>query len=294
MTDFDPDGFDPDDFDDDFDETDLSFPGTGPEGFADLDPETLAALDGASADAFAARKVDLTRILAGGETGVQFASLALFAEPLFSLYELDPEDAFRLLTSPRPSPTTRSRCSRRRACSGPSSRSRRPSRPTAGRPSRPSSSATTPPRTTGSRSTASSKRPSPTGARWTRDEVAAAQQTGHETLGFDALLHHPAFRVGTEADDATHAGFGPDALSDVEARALFAQPLLDAVDPAADADAFEDALARADAYWAFARTTDAPADAAAGRAFARDHAGTSAEEAETMVRRYRELFPEKG
>ncbi|HEX9953410.1 MAG TPA: hypothetical protein VGB53_16690, partial [Rubricoccaceae bacterium] len=99
--------------------------------------------------------------------------------------------------------------------------------------------------------------------------------------------------VGVDADDVSHAGFGPDALSDVEARALFAQPLLDAVDPTADEDAFETALARADAYWAFARTAE-PDAAAAGRAFARETPGASAEEAEAMVQRYRTLFPNKG
>ncbi len=294
MTDFDHDF----DFDDDaFDETDLdgpdAFPGTGPAGFADLDPETLAALDGASADAFAARKKTLARVLASGETGVQFASLALFAEPLFSLYELDPDDAFRLATEPEAvADDTVALLETARVLWA---------------------FLTLPTPEQGHRRQALAAQlvgDDPTEDDWlaldslldvTRPywnamepaEIVAAQQTGHETLAFDALLHHPVFRVGTEADDASHAGFGPDALSDVEARARFAQPLLDAVDPSADADAFEDALGRADAYWAFARS--APEDAAAaGRAFAQEHPGTSAEEAETMVQRYRELFPEKG
>ena len=279
------------DFDDLEDFTD-DFPGTGPGALADLDPETVAALDGASAEAFADRKALLTRVLVGGETGVQFASLALFAEPLFTLYELDPADAFRLATEPHvtaddavalletarvlwaylslPAPE---RAHKRQMLAA---------QLVGEDPSEDDwlaldglvDSAT---------------------VHWQAlvpEEIDAAQLTGHETLGFEALLHHPAFRVGTEADDATHAGFGPDALSDVEARALFAQPFLDTIDPGADADAFEDAIARADAYWTFARTAG-PDAAAAGRAFAREH-GTSAEEAEAMVRRYHDLFPEKG
>ncbi len=292
MTDFD------DDFDfDDADDADLdgpdAFPGTGPEGFADLDPETLAVLDGASADAFAARKKTLSRILAGGETGVQFASLALFAEPLFSLYELDPDDAFRLATEPEAvaddtvalletarvlwaflALSEQEQGHRRQALAA---------QLVGDDPSEDDWLALD--------GLLDAARPY-----WNAmepEEIAAAELTEHETLAFDDLLHHPAFRVGTEADDASHAGFGPDALSDVEARARFAQPLLDAIDPAADADAFEDALARADAYWSFARTAE-PDAAAAGRAFARDHAGASADEAQTMVLRYRELFPEKG
>ena len=291
------------DFDDDFDFDDAAFdpldepdafPGTGPAGFADLDPETLAVLDGASADAFAARKKSLARVLASGETGVQFASLALFAEPLFSLYELDPDDAFRLATEPEAvADDTVALLETARVLwaflSLPSAEQGHRRQALAAQlvgddPSEDDWLALD--------GLLDAARPY-----WNAmeaDEVEAAQQTGHETLAFDALLHHPAFRVGTEADDASHAGFGPDALSDVEARALFAQPLLDDVDPGADADAFEDALARADAYWSFAREHTGTDAASAGRAFAREHAGTSAEEAEAMVRRYHELFPEKG
>ena len=284
------------DFDDDFDfdaDPDDTFPGTGPEGFAGLDLDTLAVLDGASAQAFADRKARLARVLTQGETGVQFASLALFAEPLFSLYELDPSEAFRLATEPDAvaddtvalletarviwayfSLPVSEQSHRRQALA------------------------------------AQLVGEDPSEDDWMAldglveaalvhwqallpEEIEAAQATGHATLAFDDLLHHPAFRVGPEADDATHAGFGPDALSDVEARALFAQPMLEAVDVEADADAFEDALARADAYWTFARTTQDDA-ATAGRDFARAHAGTSAAEAEAMVTRFRTLFPEKG
>ena len=261
-----------------------------------LDPETVAALDGAAADAFAQRKARLARTLVDGETGVQFEALALFAEPLFALYDLDAAAAFRLRTEPDAvaddavalletarvlwaffSMPPQERAHKRQALA------------------------------------AQLVGEDPTEEDWVDldgllgtvevhwqallpEEREAAQTTGHPTLAFDDLLHHPAFRVGLEADDATHAGFGADGLSEVEARALFAQPLLD--DPAtiADADAFEAALARADDYWALARSSaDPDADA---RAFAQEH-GASEDEAErlraearAMIDRYRELFPE--
>ena len=82
---------------------------------------------------------------------------------------------------------------------------------------------------------------------------AGAQQLAPGALPFDALLQHPAFADHLGAPDAA---FGPNRLGEVEARALFAEPLLS--DPAvlADADAFEAALARADAYWDVAAAPD--------------------------------------
>lgn len=262
-----------------------------------LPPDTLAALDGAAADAFAQRKARLAEALVDGETGVQFEAVALFAEPLFSLYDLDVAAAFRLRTDPDAVPddavalleTARvlwaffsmppaERAHKRQALA------------------------------------AQLVGEDPSEDDWVDldglvdtaeihwqallpEEVEAAEQTGHPTLGFDALLHHPAFRVGAEADDATHAGFGAGGLSEVEARALFAQPLLDDPETMADADAFEEALARADAYWALATSPGADSDAAV-RAFAREHASSPEEveaiekEARAMIGRYRELFPE--
>jgi hypothetical protein len=284
------DDFDPDDdfdFDPDFD---AAGPGTGPDTFLDLDLETMAVLDGPSAEAFATRKKKLTRALVDGETGVQFASLALFAEPLFTLYELDPGEAFRLATEPEAvADDTVALLETARVLWA------YLSLPDAEQAHKRQALA------------AQLVGEDPSEDDWMAldgllegalvhyqallpEEVQAAEQTGHPTLGFDALLHHPAFRVGLEADDATHAGYGPNALSEVEARALFAQPLLESVDPGADADAFEDTLARADAYWSYAQTAVADA-ATAGRAFAKEH-GASAEEAEAMLRRYRDLFPE--
>jgi hypothetical protein len=261
-----------------------------------LDPETVAALDGAAADAFARRKARLARTLADGETGVQFEALALFAEPLFALYDLDAADAFRLRTEPDAvADDTVALLETARVLWA--FFSMRPSERAHKRQALAAQLVGEDPaeedwvNLDGLVETAA--------VHWRAllpEEVEAAQATGHDVLAFDDLLRHPAFRVGLEADDATHAGFGTDGLSEVEARALFAQPLLEDPETIADADAFETALARADDYWSLARRADDPE--AEARAFAEAHGTSPAEtdrlrtEARAMIRRYRELFPE--
>ena len=265
---------------------------------ADLDPETVAAVDGAAAEAFATRKARLTRALVDGETGVQYESLALFAEPLFSLYDLDAADAFRLRTEPEAvADDTVALLETARVMWAffslpPSDRAHK----------RPALAA----QLVGE---------DPSEEDWMGldglletveihwqallpEEVEAAQSTGHPVLGFDDLLHHPAFRVGPEDEDATHAGFGADGLSEIEARALFAQPLLETPEVMEDPDAFDSALARADGYWALARTAgpdfEADAQAFADQNAAPDDADRVRAEALRMIQRYRELFPEHG
>ena len=120
------------------------------------------------------------------------------------------------------------------------------------------------------------------------EEIAQAQRTGHPTLDFEHLLQHPAFHLGDDGPDG-HPGFGPDELSEVEARALFAQSLLDDVGP--DEAEFEEALARADAYWDLAQAAD-PLDAARAFAATHDDSASILEEATRMIERYRTLFPE--
>ena len=261
------------------------------DGLADLDPETVAAVDGAAAQAFATRKARLSRVLVEGETGVLYESLALFAEPLFGLYELDAADAFRLRTEPDAvADDTVALLETARVLWAffslpPQKRSHK----------RPALAA----QLVGEE---------PSDEDWMGldglletveihwqallpEEIEAAQATGHPVLGFDDLLHHPAFRVGAEDEDATTAGFGETSLSEIEARALFAQPLLE--DPALmdDPDAFEDAMQRADAYWALAR--DAGPDAAkAAREFAEGDDDVEEAEAREMIERFRTLFPE--
>ncbi|MFN3596296.1 MAG: hypothetical protein ACK41D_03395 [Rubricoccaceae bacterium] len=297
---FDQDAFDQDAFDP-FDDNEHAF-SFDAEGSFDASPPPArghgleAFLDEAGSPEIAARRARLTRALVHGETGVQYEALALFAEPLFMLYELDPADAFLLRTDPENAPedvialleTARvlwaffslphaERAQRRQ------------------------------------RLAAQLVGEDPSDEDWLSldglleaaevhwqallpEEIAAAQQTGHDTLSFDALLQHPAFHVGAPAEDPVHAGYGPQGLSELEARALFAQPLLDDDTVMADPDAFEAALARSDLFWSLAQQgADADLDA-----FVAEHA-RSAEDAERlrgeawqMITRYRHLFPERG
>ncbi len=252
---------------------------------APLDPDTVAAFDGAAAEAFATRKARLSRVLVGGETGVLYESLALFAEPLFGLYDLDASDAFRLRTEPDAvGDDTVALLETARVLWAffslpPSERAHQRSALAA--------------QLVGDEvgddemmgldgllDTAE--------IHWQAmlpEEIEMAQQTGHPVVGFEDLLHHPAFRVGVEAEDASHAGYGPDGLSETEARALFAQPLLDDPEVLLDADAFEAALARADDYWSLGRDGGDPA------AYASE-TDADAEEAARMAARFAELFPE--
>ena len=259
------------------------------DALADLDPETVAAVDGAAAQAFATRKARLTEALLDGETGVQYESLALFAEPLFSLYDLDAADAFRLRSEPDAvADDTVALLETARVLWAffslpPSDRAHR----------RPQLAA----QLVGE---------DPSDEDWMGldglletveihwqallpEEIEAAQATGHPVLAFDDLLHHPAFRVGPEDEDATHAGYGAKGLSEIEARALFAQPLLETPEVMEDPDAFEAALQRADDYWDLARNASADPEAAA-QAFADEH-DTDPGEAVRMIERFRELFP---
>lgn len=240
--------------------------------------------DGPAAEALSARKARLASALVTGETGVQYEALALFAEPLFALYEHDPAEAFALRGDPAEADDEAVALLEMARVLWAFFSMPPPER--------------------------AHKRPAlaaqlvgddPTDEDWLSldalmdtaeihwhallpEEIAAAQATGHPTLDFEALLQHPAFHLGAED---TASGFGPESLSDAEARALFAQSMLDDVGP--DLDAFEDALARADAYWEIAQEPD---PTAALDAFAREQADPAAIRAEgtRMMARYRTLF----
>lgn len=264
---------------------------------AAFDPDMLDALDGAMADAFAARKARLTSVLLDGETGVVFESLALFAEPLFALYELDPAEVFQLRGDPNAvgddvvALLETARLLWAFLSLTPSERGHK-------------------------RMQLASQLvgEDPTDDDWVNldglieaaeihwkallpEEIKAAQKTDHPTLSFDALIQHPAFRMGAEADDASHAGFGTTGMSDIEARALFAQPLLDRPEALTDGDEFEEAIAIADELWVVAQQAGGNADAAAKK-FARER-GVAPEneaalvaDAKMMIERFWALFPE--
>ncbi|NNF57293.1 MAG: hypothetical protein HKN04_03545 [Rhodothermaceae bacterium] len=234
-------------------------------------------------------------LLASGETGVQFESLVLFAEPLFATYELDMADAFALKADPDAAlPEVLAVLETARMLWAffslpPDQRVKR----------RPALAA----QLVG---------PDPSQEDWIAieslldtvepywqamlpQEIEAAQQTGHPALDFDALLEHPAFSL---VHEQAGRGYGPEALSEIEARALFAQPLLD--DPATliDDTAFEAAMERASAYWALAQQPSAVReDTLRETVKALANGSGSADEikaeAQQMVERFHALFPER-
>lgn len=129
------------------------------------------------------------------------------------------------------------------------------------------------------------------------EEREEARQPGTALLDWDALTAHPSFRLDPEAD-AVSRGYGPDGLSELEARALFAQPLLEEAAASGDADALESAMDRAARYWQVAHATpadreDVLADAVEALAVATEEREAIVGEARRMLARYRELFADR-
>jgi hypothetical protein len=128
----------------------------------------------------------------------------------------------------------------------------------------------------------------------TEEDRQLAHAGPEPPLGFDALLAHPAF-----AQDATASPpgpYGPEGLSELEAQALFAQPLLDGTE---DADQMESALERAHAYWELAHIRGSERELFLRELihqFGREMGGAEGveQEAHRMLARFAELFPERG
>lgn len=234
-----------------------------------------------------------TRVLVSGETGVAFASVALFAEPMFQMYEMDPAEAFAIANDPsNADPELITVLSTARLLWAffslpPSERSHKRSMLAA--------------HLVGDHPNEEDwleiegllEAVEPYWSAMLPDEILAAQTNGYVTLGFDDLLAHPAFQLSEQPTDLT---YGPDSLSEIEARALFAQPLLE--DPAVliDADAFERAMERANAYWTIASLpgadresmlSDLPAKFADGEGLP----DAIRAEADKMIERFHKLFP---
>ncbi|MDX1418600.1 MAG: hypothetical protein R3181_01420 [Rubricoccaceae bacterium] len=233
-------------------------------------------------------------LLVEGRTGVSYDALVLFAEPLFEQYGLDLADAFALKADPRAAdPEVLAVLEAARVLWAFFSL------PLAERARRRNALA------------AQLVGPAPSEDDWLDiealldamspywkamlpEEIARAEATGHPTLDFDALLAHPAFHL--DGDHGPRA-YGPDALSEIEARALFAQPLLDDPSTLTDPEAFEDAMERINAYWALAQIPAADRESAlrdASGALA-GHGGDLGDverEARRMVERFHVLFPE--
>lgn len=227
------------------------------------------------------------------ETGVRYDALALFAEPLFGLYDLDFAEVFAAKAAPESAmPEVAALMESARVLWAffslpPAERARK----------RPALAA----HLVGH---------NPTEEEWVDldglldtlepywqamlpEEIAEAEQTDAPVLDFDALLAHPAFSLGAEHP----AGYGANGISEMEARALFAQPLLETPGTLADATAFEHAMERASAYWYLAQAPETEREARLRETVAALSNGLGPEaveaEARQMIARYERLFAER-
>ena len=254
--------------------------------------------DGASAPADAqvmlAQHQRKVQALADGETGLRFESLALFAQPLFDLYDLDASEAFAVCTAPDDADETTiavleaarvlwayfaldadARTEQRDALEdfllGPAA--------------------------TDEDVADLDMLLDTMEEHWdllTPEDLELAAHDAHPTLDFEALLAHPAF-VQPEPSPALQPTYGPEGLTEMEARALFAQPLLERLDDPDDLDA---AMERADEYWSLAQRRGVEYDSRLdvlvdALALSADEATQIRAEAEAMTERFRSLFPEQ-
>ena len=258
----------------------------------DLDAPGLGGATRAAALAAPAR----ARALLAGETGLRFESLVLFAEPAFRRFELDLADAFALRESPDAAdaevvamleaarlmwayfelePAGRAR---RRIALAVHLLGAEPSEDD------------------WVEVEAVLDATEPYWEAMLPEERAAARQPGVDWLDWDALTEHPSYRLDEEAHGVAR-GYGRDGLSELEARAVFAQPLLETAAASGDADALEAAMDRASHYWHVAQApeedrTNALADAIAELAPTPEERPALADEARRMLARYQELFGE--
>lgn len=261
----------------------------------DLAPST--GDDGASAQTAAEAALALhqrkVRALIENETGLRFESLALFAQPLFELYDLDPAAAFELHADPDEADEgTVAVLEAARLLWA------YLALPDADRPARYPALARF---LLGPDAAAEDEADlamllDVMEQHWdalTPEDIDLAEDDARPTLGFDALLAHPAF--APPEGGAAQRTFGPDALPEMEARALFAQPLLARLD---DPDELDAAMERADEYWTLAQLHGVERDAYLEdvvEAFAIDEreAAQIRAEADEMTARFRALFPDQ-
>jgi hypothetical protein len=234
------------------------------------------------------------RILVDEETGVRFESLVLFAEPLFDHYDLDPSEAFSLrldLADADEAIVTALEAARVLWAHF--------SLPPA---EREELRAILVDYLLGPGHTPEDEvdleilleRMQEQWILLTPEDRAIAEDVPQPTLGFEALMEHPYFVHGQDLPAAD--GYGPERLNELEAQALFAQPLMDA---AHDADEMEEAMERAHAYWELAHHP--PAERESHMQGVVDLLAESPRrrteierEAQRMLARFDELFPGHG
>ncbi len=273
------------------------------DSFDDLDDDALrAAFDmdtpglGGATRAAALAAPARARALVAGETGLRFESLVLFAEPTFRRFELDLADAFALREAPD-------------AADAEVVAMLEAARllwayfelPSEGRTRRRIALAVhllgaEPSEDDWVEVEAVLDATEPYWEAMLPEERAAARQPGVEWLDWEALTAHPTYRLDDEATEVAR-GYGADGLSELEARAVFAQPLLEQAAASGDADALEAAMDRATHYWRVAHVpvedrANALADAMEALAPSPDERPALDAEAERMLARYTELFGE--
>ncbi|MDX1530728.1 MAG: hypothetical protein R3362_04310 [Rhodothermales bacterium] len=256
--------------------------------FAAPDAGGNGAASRADADRYRAQHERKVHALTSGETGVSFESLVLFAEPVFSHYGLDPAEAFALDPADEATVAVLETARLLWAYFALDPEERAPLRP------RLAEHLLGPHRDVEDEADfdALLDAAEEQWAMLTPEERELAA-TDHASLDLPALLEHDAFAVA-HADSNT-ATYGPDRLGELEAQALFAQPLFAEV---SDPDELEAAMERANEYWTLAHLhgpereqyLDAYVEAVA---LDRDEAAALRAEAERMTRRFYELFPER-
>ena len=234
------------------------------------------------------------RALTTNETGIRFESLALFAQPLFELYDLDAAAAFELHQQPdEADEATIAVMEAARVLWAYFSLSE------ADRAARlPAlSDFLLGPAATPEDEADLDLLLHAVEAHWDAlapEDLALAEDDEHAVLDFDALLAHPAF-AHADTGLAAQRTYGAEQLGEMEARALFAQPLLERL---TDPDAFDAAMERADEYWTLAQLHGVEREAyldelVSALALDDDEAARIRAEATEMVARFRTLFPEK-
>lgn len=127
------------------------------------------------------------------------------------------------------------------------------------------------------------------------EEIRNAENTKSATLSLGDLLAHKALK---HSEIAMSDGYGPEKLSEIEARAIFTQPLLEDPGVLGDVDEFEYAVERANQYWRLAEMPELDREHILKdvlKALAQDDTSLVALEMEAnqMIARYFELFPER-
>jgi hypothetical protein len=248
--------------------------------------------DGASPAVDASERQAKVRSLVNEETGLRFEPLVLFAEPLFDMYDLDPGEAFALRQNPDDADEAVVAVVEAARLLWAYFR-------------------LSPAEQLDRHATLASFLLGPEHSieeeadlehlidrmreQWDLlmpEDRQLAESAEAPTLGFDDLVAHPAFAAGHAVEE--RGTYGPENLSELEAQALFAQPLLDS---ASEPDEMEAALERASAYWELAHRRGAVRESLRSE-LVQQFGITAGErrriekEADEMLARFDQLFPE--